>query len=227
MYLRLFGDADDVLRGKSWVLARNRFTLRRLSLLIVVFGAMYGAVMGTFGLLTFGGIDEGRHWQVVYSATKVPMLLLATFSICLPSFFVANTLFGLRKDFSQSFRALMAAQAAIATVLASFAPLTAFWYASDSDYNRAIVFNVFVFAVSSVAGQLVLRRNYEKLIAENSRHRTLLYIWMATYAFVGIQFGWIMRPFIGSDHVAVQFLRPEAWDNAYVRVFSLIWATLF
>ena len=48
-----------------------------------------------------------RIWQVVYSAVKVPFLLLATFVISLPSFFVINTLLGLRGDFPHVLRALI------------------------------------------------------------------------------------------------------------------------
>ena len=54
----------------------------------------YGGVMGTYG--GFGG---PRMWQVVYSAVKVPFLLFTTFVLSLPSFFVINTLLGLRADF--------------------------------------------------------------------------------------------------------------------------------
>ena len=43
-------------------------------ILIVVFGMFYGGVMGTYG-----GVAGERVWQVVYSAVKVPFLLVATF----------------------------------------------------------------------------------------------------------------------------------------------------
>ena len=42
-----------------------------------------------------------RMWQVVYSAVKVPFLLFTTFFLSLPSFFVINTLLGLRGDFTR------------------------------------------------------------------------------------------------------------------------------
>ena len=45
------------------------------------------------------GFDGPRVWQVVYSAVKVPFLLFTTFLLSLPSFFVVNTLLGLRPDF--------------------------------------------------------------------------------------------------------------------------------
>lgn len=226
-FANVIWDADDVLHGRGWVLQRNRDTWFRLTLLILIFGMTYGAIMGTFGCLTFDGWFSERRWQVVYSAVKVPLLLSVTFAICLPSFFVVNTLLGLREDFRRAISALIAGQAAIAIILVSLAPLTALWYASSDDYHQAILFNTMVFGIASLTGQLVLRRNYQSLIMRDARHRKLLYVWIVSYAFVGVQMGWILRPFIGSQEAAVQFLRPEAWDNAYVYVLRILWQAIF
>lgn len=104
----------------------------RLALLVVLFGPLYGAVMGAFG-----GIGLDRLEQILYSALKVPLLLLATFAICLPSFFLLNTLLAVRRDFAEVLRALTASQASLAVVLAALAPYTALWYFSVADYGRA------------------------------------------------------------------------------------------
>ena len=61
-----------------------------------------------------------------------------------------NTLFGLRRDFPQALRALIAAQAGLAIVLASLAPFTLLWYASSADYYAALRFNGLMFAVASL-----------------------------------------------------------------------------
>ncbi len=50
------------------------------------------------------GLTGQRLLQVVYSAVKVPFLLMATFVLSLPSFFVVNTLLGLRSDFARVLR---------------------------------------------------------------------------------------------------------------------------
>jgi hypothetical protein len=46
---------------------------------------------------------------------------------------------------------------------------------------------------------------------------------MIVYAFVGIQMGWVLRPFIGSPTTPVQFFREESWDNGYMVVVNLAW----
>lgn len=200
--------ADGVLRGRAtsppWTLA-------------VVCSLIYGAMMGTFG-----GLDGERALQVVYSAVKVPLLLLATVLLSLPSFFVLNTLFGLRDDFGDSLRAIAASQAGLAIVLLSCAPLTLFWYASSADYPSAILCNAAMFGVSSVSAQWLLRRSYRPLIARNRRHRLILRGWLLIYAFVGIQLGWTLRPFIGDPSRPVRFFRGGEFENAYVIVARMI-----
>lgn len=174
---------------------------------IVLFGMTYGAAMGTFG-----GV---RPAQVLYSSLKVPLLLLVTGGISLPSVFVLYTLSGLRDDFPQVLRALLATQAALATVLAALAPFTVLWYASCRDYRLAILFNGLMFALATASTQRVLRRQCRELIARDARHRTLLQVWLIIYAFIGIQMGWMLRPFVGDPTQPTAFFRPDGLSNAY------------
>lgn len=212
----LFAHADDLLRGRTTDTTRPT-TLLHLLALITLFGVLYGAVMGTFG-----GVQGQRALQLLYSGVKVPLLLLVTFALSLPSFFVINTLLGVRADFAAVLRALVAAQAAVTIVLASFAPFTALWYASSGAYRPAILFNAVMFGVASVAAQGLLRRWYAPLIARNPRHRLLLRVWLVIYAFVGVQMAWVLRPFIGDPSQPTRFFRSGAWGNAYVEVARMV-----
>jgi hypothetical protein len=215
--------ADDILRRRDWTTraGRARHVLPRLALCLTAFGMLYGIAMGSFG-----GLSGDRGLQIVYSAVKVPLLLLATFAIGLPSFFVVNTLFGLRRDFVEALRALVAAQAGMSIVLASLAPFTLFWYVSVSDYEGAILFNGVMFAIASFAGQKLLWDYYRPLILRNARHRRMLWTWLAMYVFIGIQMGMVLRPFVGVPSRPVQFFRAGAWENAYEVVAMLIYNAL-
>ena len=119
----LWKQAEAVLRGRpgggSWPL-------------VLGCGLAYGLVMGAF---------DGHPAQAVLSAIKVPLLLIATMLLSLPSFFVLNTLLGVRDDFAEAWKAVIASQACLTIILVSLAPLTAFWYASSSNYRSAIYFN--------------------------------------------------------------------------------------
>ena len=198
----------DVLQGEthaqSWWIA-------------VVCGLAYGAVMGSFG---------GRVGQMAYSAIKVPLLLGATGLLTLPSFFMVNTLLGVRDDFTTALRGVVASQAGLTIVLVSLAPITLFWYASSGVYHQAILFNGLMFGVASLGAQVILWRAYRPLIARNPIHRRLLKLWLVLYSFVGIQMGWILRPFVGEPSEPTQFFRAEAWDNAYEIVAKMAWSVL-
>lgn len=218
----LFRQADDLLRDRRGLAEPGRpLSLGALARTLLIFGAFYGGIMGTFG-----GLAGDRIAQVAVSGAKVPFLLLATFALSVPSFYVLNTLLGLASDFPQAFRALLSTQAGLTIILASFAPFTLFWYASSADYTSAVLFNALMFGVASLGAQGLLRRGYRPLIAKNPRHRTLVRAWVVIYAFVGIQMGWLLRPFIGAPNEPVQFFRSGAWDNAYIVVARLIWDTV-
>ena len=212
---------DDLLRGRLPAggdavgsAGRTARVLPRLLLTVAVFGAFYGATMGTFG-----GVRGDRPLQVLYSGLKVPMLLLVTFALSLPSFFVLNTILGLRADFGRVLQALVETQAGLTVILASLAPFTAFWYVSVGDYDAALTFNEGMFFVASVTAQWILRRSYRPLIARDPRHRVLAWTWLVIYAFVGIQMAWVLRPFVGAPGSPVTFFRQgHAWENAYVHV---------
>jgi hypothetical protein len=224
-FIDLFRLADNLLRGEL-LPARGTRDQRlpvfgSLILAIVVYGMFYGGVMGSYG-----GVSGLRLWQAVYSAVKVPFLMITTFLLSLPSFFVLNTLFGLRDDFARVVRALISTQAGLTVILSALAPFTAFWYVSGSNYEPAILFNGMMFAVASFSAQWMLRREYIPLIASNPKHRWMLRTWIVIYVFVGIQMGWVLRPFIGNPKAPVQFFREGSWSNAYEVVLQMIWDVL-
>ncbi len=212
--------ADDVLRHRRWAADHQRpwSTLGTLAAIVVAFGMSYGAVMGSYG-----GLSPDRLPQMAYSAAKVPLLLCATFGLSLPSFYVLNMLMGLGHDFRAAVRALAATQAGVTMILASLSPYTVLWYLSVNSYPSAVLFNAVMFGVASLAGQMLLRQYYRPLIQRNRKHRWALWSWILLYALVGIQMGWILRPFIGVPDVAPAFIRSGPWTNAYVVVARLVW----
>ena len=215
----LFQVIDDFLRGQGAFAPEAPLAgrLRWLVVLVITCGPFYGIVMGTFS-----GLTPGRFHQLLYSGLKVPLLLLATFLLCLPSFFVINTVAGLREDFGRVLRAVVGTQACVTVVLAGLAPFTAVWYLSSADYKLALLFNALMFGIASVAAQVVIRRYYGPLIRRSRRHRQLLRVWFLLYVFVGIQMAWVLRPFIGDPELPVAFFRSGAWGNAYVVVARLV-----
>lgn len=210
---------DSFLRGAGAFYAPSvsRQRGRWMLALILVFAPLYGACMGSFPCTS-----PERALQLLFAAVKTPLLLLATTALCVPAFFVLNTLFGLREDFVAALQAILSGQAAVSIALAALAPLTVLWYASVDSYRAALLFNAGVFAAAAFAGQIVTRREYAALIARRPAHRRMLIGWIVLYAFVGIQMGWTLRPFLGAPEEPPSVFRQEPFSNAYVVVLRLV-----
>jgi hypothetical protein len=189
---------------------------RPLVAVVVAAGSLYGAFMGTYACDSFE-----RLRMVLFAAVKVPLLIFATTGVCLPGFFVFNTVAGLRGSFARAMRAIVAGQAGTAMALASLAPVVRFIYASGVTHRWALIANSALFTLATLAGQGVLGRHYRVLIEEHPAHRLMLRLWLGLYAFVGMQMGWMLRPFVGAPDIPVTFFRDEPFSNAYVAIARL------
>jgi hypothetical protein len=187
--------------------ALGRVPWSEIATVVVVAGALHGAAIGSFGL---------RAEQSWYSALKLPLLIAGSTALCVPSFYALNTVIGLREDFGAALRGVLCTQATVAAVLASLAPVVLVEYLSSASYRAAMLANGLAFLVASACGQAALARHYRPLVARNRRHALARAAWLVLYWFVTIQLAWVLRPFVGAPGLEPQFLRPEAWSNAYV-----------
>ena len=137
-----------------------------------------------------------------------------------------NTLCGVRADFGAAVAALVAGQTGVALALASLAPIVLVWNVSTTDHVLTVLFNGLLFGLAAAGGQALLRRHYRPLFLRDARHRSLLKLWFATYMFVGIQMGWVLRPFVGEPGKPAHFIREDAWGNAYVVLVQLVTGVL-
>jgi len=188
-----------------------------LAVLAALCSAFYGAVMGSYR-----AGEPGRWVLIVFGTVKGPLLLLATAGLCVPPFFAINAALGLRRDWPRALRAIAAGQAALSLALASLAPFTRLAYVSGLGHRHAVLFNLAMFTVASLAGQRVIARYYRPLIARSRLHTATLVLWLGLYGFVGVQTAWMLRPFIGTPGRDVTFLREEPFTNAYVALAGLI-----
>ena len=209
-----------VLRGPATP-ARARPRLVTLLVVMVLAAAVYGAAMGSYRALL-----EGAGWQVLFSALKVPLFLLGTLALTLPSFLVLNSLCGFRHEAPVVLRALLEQQAALAIVLASLAPLTLFWYLTGLHYHSAIVLNLGMVVLACLASHRVLYRAYRPLFLADARHYLLVTFWQILFVFVAVQMAWILRPFVGVPHSPGVLLRHEQYRNVYEMIVTTLWRAL-
>ncbi len=205
----MIGSIDGLLRCEGrFAVARGRVPFEHLAALLLACGFLYGLAMGS----------SERALQSLYSGLKVPLLLVVSTLVCLPNFFVVNTLLGLREDFSAALRGILAAQAAVAASLLAEAPFVLVLYASTENYRVSVLANGACFALATLAGQHVLGRHYRPLLERDPRHAIARRGWIVLYVFVAIQLAWLLRPFVGSPGMPTTFFREGAWTNAYVEI---------
>ena len=215
----------ELLRGEPEPLADRvgAGTARRhlLPVAVIVLGAGgYGAAMGWWR----------DPLQALYVAAKFPLIiLLTTLGNALLNAMLAPLL-GLNLPFRQSFAAVLMSFTIAAAILGAFSPLLAFlvWNApplslpaqSGPAYSVIKLIHVAVIAFAGTAGNVRLFQLLRRLGGSRAVARRVLFAWLAGNFFLGSQLSWMLRPFIGSPALPVQFLRAAALHgNFYENVF--------
>jgi hypothetical protein len=212
----LRGDADAIFQWST------RLELPRvaLQLAVIVFGAgLYGAAMGWWR----------DPQQALFVAIKFPLIiLLTTLGNALINGMLAPLL-GLNIPFRQSVAAVIMSFTVTAAILGAFSPLMAFmvWNAPPMSpqtmtgpaYNFVKLANVAVIMFAGTVGNTRLLQLLQRF-GDAAAARRVLFAWLAGNLFLGSQLSWILRPFIGSPELPVEFFRTNALHgNFYENVF--------
>jgi hypothetical protein len=165
--------ADGLLRGRLTAreaLARGRIEASAATLLAVgaCGGALYGIAMGLFGFLR----PEHATWkQALANAAKVPLLFLLTLAVAFPSLYAFSALADSKLRFGETLKLLLVAVAVNLVLLASFAPVTAFFTVSTTSYAFMVLLNVAFFALGGAIGLAVLSKALRTVFAVPRRPR--------------------------------------------------------
>ena len=196
---------------------------------VLFYAGMIGMGAGLFGLAV-GWWHAPR--QAVYTAVKLPFLLLLTAAGNALLNGMLAPLLGLDLRFRQSFQAILMSFAIAAVVLGSFSPLVFFvlWNTPSittagggSAYSVLLLSQTGVIAFAGVAANLRLIQLLARLSGSARVAKRLLFSWLAGNLLLGSQLAWILRPFVGSPGLPVEFLRPNAFQgNFYETVFGIL-----
>jgi hypothetical protein len=156
----------------------------------LVFSAIYGAVMGGFA-----------GWQQLgYAAIKLPIVMIATFLVCFPTFYIFNALLGSRITLSQAFAMLICLTGTTAILLLGFASIALVFTLSTESLGFMVVLHVILFLLATFAGFRILYQARNSLQARLgvmcNQSRSFLDIWVVIYTAVGCQIFTYMRPFL-------------------------------
>ena len=213
-----------LLRGdtaliRAWT---GRWDLARLlghAGLIMAGAGAYGAAMGWWR----------APEQALFVAIKLPLIILLTTGGNALLNAMLAPLLGVNIGFRQTFLAILMSFASAAVILAAFSPLMGFvvWNAlpmspteSIGVYSSIMLMHVAVIAFAGTAANLRLLQLLRELSGSAQSARRVLLAWLAGNLFLGSQLSWILRPFIGSPGLPVQFLRDHPLNgNFYEAVF--------
>jgi hypothetical protein len=209
-----------LLRGESETISAwsESWDARRfaLHLAVIVLGAgFYGAAMGWWR----------DPQQALFVAIKFPLIiLLTTLGNALIDVMLAPLL-GLNIPFQQSFSAIVMSFTIAAAILGAFSPLIAFliWNApslaekttANATYNFILLTHVAVIAFAGVTGNLRLFQLLARLGGGRAVGFRVLLAWLAGNLLLGSQLSWILRPFIGSPGLPLEFIRPTAFQGNF------------
>ena len=206
----------------------HRHLARRI-LFVAAATGVYGAVLAVWR----------SPLMAAYVAVKLPMVFVgATFLVslfCWMASFAAGA--GLR--YREVLEAVFFAMSVAGAILLAMAPvvlLLVFSAAPDSGtretmrmtHSAMLFAHIVVMAGSGTIGVALLYRSLRCRVPAGCRLVLMMCLWLAAFAVVGCQLGWIMRPLVGSPNIAVEFLRSNALESNFLEsLFTQIIPHLF
>ncbi|MBI4025144.1 MAG: hypothetical protein HY360_09195 [Verrucomicrobia bacterium] len=213
------GNAEEMA---AWLAERDSGWLSCCCVIILIGCGLYGATLGLWR----------DPMQSFYTAIKFPLLIFLTLLANGALNGMLAQALGMGLSFRQTTLAILMNFTIFAMVLGSLTPVALFivWntppLASSSSlgaHHFTKLAHVFAIAYAGVMANLRLYQFLTKLSGNRDRSRKTLFVWLAGNLFLGSQVSWILRPFIGSPYLEVQFLRPNAFDgNFYENIFQTI-----
>ena len=218
----MFNSAWQLLRARStfWERVQDQGGIHRLigslALFIAVASAAYGAAMA--------GWRSPR--LALYVAIKLPVLLLGTTSLVMMLNWIAATFLGSGLSFRQVVAVTYGAMAVACWILLGLIPVTLFFtfgVASSEGshealrltHNMLLLTHIVLIGTAGIAGNATLKQGLRCVLRPGCPTRRIYWGWVASFALVGCQLSWILRPFVGSPFYAVQFMRPDALERNF------------
>ena len=157
---------------------------RTLVLIVLVGAAVFGASLGLYR----GGL------QVLYSAVKLPIVLLLTVGLCAPVLTCTRRALGLESVFRRDLVLVLATLALTSLVLAAMCPLVLLGLVREMPYHSLILMAVGASAVAAGVGFVIFFRG---LTDRDSFGRVFVSVaLLATFALCGSQMAWTLRPYL-------------------------------
>ena len=189
----------------------------RRALSVALATAVYGAVLAAWR----------SPLMAVYVAAKLPLVFLGTTAVVSVFCWMAGLLTGAGLRLGEVLDAVFTAMGVAGAVLVAVAPVVLFLVFSGAPdagtpdemrFAHACLLGVHILVLGGAGvmglGSLVwgLRRH----VPPTCRLGMMLSLWLVSFAVVGCQGGWMLRPLVGSPNIAVEFLREDALKGNFL-----------
>ncbi|HEX6276945.1 MAG TPA: hypothetical protein VFZ53_28085 [Polyangiaceae bacterium] len=202
MSARAFGLFDELLRSPKQsadraMLGRELEPLVLAALAAIVVGSgLFGGVLAT----SRGGV------QLLYSAAKVPLALVATLVLVVPAFYAIAASLGRPLALRSAVGLVLAGAARAALVLVALTPLVWLCLDGGASYHQGVILASACYGLSGLAALRLILHG----LGADLRGFLVLSCFAAVMAPVGAQTAWMLRPFFGRPaDVNVPFFRPR------------------
>jgi len=185
-----------------------------------------------FGL--FGGVIG--LWrapeQAAFTAIKLPLVIFLTCGANAVLNGLLAQMLGAEMGFRQSALVILMSFTISAVVLAALSPVALFILENAPPLSSAgrgtghsvvLLTDVFFIAYAGIVANRRLLKLLVHFCPSTAIAARVFWSWLAGNLFLGAQLSWVLRPFIGTPGIAVQFLRDDPLrGNFYEAVFRAI-----
>ena len=199
------GDSSAII---PW-LGEKRLAWPFMCVVTIVLGCgMYGGVVGLW---------RGPQ-QAAFTAVKMPLLIFSTCAAnALLNGLLAQVL-GTGLGFRQTSMAILMSFTIASLILAALSPVAFFILLNTPPLSSAargighsvtLLSDVLFIAYAGVVANRRLLGLLTAVCPRRATARQVFWSWLAGNLFLGAQLSWVLRPFIGSPGLAVEFLRAD------------------
>jgi len=186
-------------------------------IIIVVSTAVYGLALGWWRSAE----------MALYVAAKLPIVFVGSTLIVSAFAWMAGLVFGAGLRYRDVLELVYSSMASASRLLLGLVPVVLFFIMTAAPatgtrnelrlvHAALLLTHIVVFAAAGVLGNLTLVHGLRKRVPRQCRVLALVTCWLAAFAIVGCQTGWMMRPLVGSPNIVVEFVREDALESNFL-----------
>ncbi|MCC2668196.1 MAG: actin-binding protein, partial [Armatimonadetes bacterium] len=213
----------------EWLLKHREYLITQIEagheVQVILADLLLVAILPTafYGLVT--GLATGSWVRILTNPIKLPLVLIFSMCLCLPTLYIFSSYLGSRRSFLQTAALGFTGLAITGVILAAFAPITWFLtFTAPGAYALHVLVNVAVLALSGCIGVRFMFRGLTRLHQGTPmmwKQSSFLWGWMALYGLVGAQMGWLLCPFFSNSDLLISHRGPGS-ESVFQAIFTLI-----